>query len=84
MLGIGFFIPVLLLCDHMIFMFIWLAVRMLETADVHSGYDLPLNPLRLLPFYGGELLRCEQGLQLGWRQFAWSFFSCTLNCILSG
>ena len=60
MLGIGFFIPVLLLCDHMIFMFIWLAVRMLETADVHSGYDLPLNPLRLLPFYGGELLRCEQ------------------------
>jgi len=32
-------------------------VRMWETADVHSGYDIPLmdwfNVLRILPFYGG-------------------------------
>jgi len=31
---------------------------MWETADVHSGYDIPiltyLNPLHLLPFYGGS------------------------------
>lgn len=37
MLGVGFFIPVVLLCDHMIFLFVWLGIRMIETADVHCG-----------------------------------------------
>ena len=27
--------------------------RLLETIDVHSGYDIPLNPLNLVPFYTG-------------------------------
>lgn len=57
LLGVGFFIPLLLFFDHLFFFWLWLLVRMWETADVHSGYDIPLldhiNPLRLLPFYGG-------------------------------
>ena len=28
--------------------------RLLETIDVHSGYQFPLNPLHLLPGYAGE------------------------------
>src|SRR5687768_2627672 len=55
-LGIGFFVPLPFLCDHMFFMFVWLLARMIETADVHSGYDIPFNPLRLIPFYGGTIL----------------------------
>lgn len=57
LLGIGFFIPLLLFFDHLYFFWIWMLVRMWETADVHSGYDIPLldslNLLHLLPFYGG-------------------------------
>ena len=57
LLGIGFFIPLLLFFDHLFFFWVWMLVRMWETADVHSGYDIPLldriNPLRALPFYGG-------------------------------
>jgi len=39
--------------NHLAFLWGWMAVRLLETIDVHSGYDIPLNPLHLLPFYGG-------------------------------
>jgi len=52
-LGMGFFLAVHALCDHVIWLFLWLLVRMLETMDVHSGYDFPFNPLHLIPFYGG-------------------------------
>ena len=56
-LGVGFFLPMLLFFTHIAYFWLWLAVRMWETADVHSGYDVPLidalNPLRLLPCYGG-------------------------------
>jgi len=52
-LGIGFFIPMLLLCDHLLFMFIWFLVRMVQTHEAHCGYELPFNPLYLIPFYGG-------------------------------
>jgi len=56
-LSIGFFLPLVLFFDHIIFFWTWLFLRMAETADVHSGYDIPfitlINPLHLLPFYGG-------------------------------
>lgn len=36
-------------------MWLWMFVRVLETVDVHSGYDFPyLNPLHLIPGYVGE------------------------------
>lgn len=56
-LGCGFFIPMMFFFDHLFFFWVWLYVRMAETAEVHCGYDIPLlsylNPLHLLPFYGG-------------------------------
>lgn len=53
-LGTGFFIGIVLLCDHVILLWAWVTIRLLETIDVHSGYDIPLNPLNLIPFYAGS------------------------------
>ena len=51
-LGGGFFIGLILFTDHLIFMWIWMALRVLEAVDAHSGYN-HWQPLHLLPFYGG-------------------------------
>ena len=46
---------IMLLCDHLALIWLWMAVRLLETIEVHSGYDFPyLNPLHLLPGYAGS------------------------------
>ena len=29
-------------------------IRLIETIDAHSGYDIPLNLLNLIPFYAGS------------------------------
>lgn len=52
-LGIGFFIGLLGLCNHIVTMWAWLLWRLVETIDVHSGYSIPWNPLNLIPGYGG-------------------------------
>ena len=47
-------IGIVLLCDHLALIWLWMAVRLLETIEVHSGYDFPyINPLNLLPGYAG-------------------------------
>ena len=39
----------------MFFLWAWVTIRLLETIDVHSGYDIPyVNVLHLLPFYAGN------------------------------
>lgn len=60
LLGIGFFLPVLFLTNHLLFLWTWLAVRELQTYEVHCGYDFPWSPTKvhlhnpqLIPFYGG-------------------------------
>lgn len=61
LLGIGFFLPVLFLTNHLLFLWTWLAVREIQTYEVHSGYDFPWSPTKvalsltrkLIPFYGG-------------------------------
>ena len=54
-LGAGFFIGLTLCANHMFFLWAWVTIRLLETIDVHTGYDLPwINPLNLLPFYAGQ------------------------------
>ena len=62
-LGVGFFIPTVLLTTHLAVAWFWLLVRMSETIDVHSGYDCwwvnALNPLHYLPFYGGAKMHDE-------------------------
>ncbi|KAJ3148757.1 C-4 sterol methyl oxidase [Geranomyces variabilis] len=57
-LGQGFFIgPVVLLaCGvdvHVITIAAWIALRLLETVDVHAGYDFPWSFHKIIPFYGG-------------------------------
>jgi len=53
-LGMGFFIGILLTTNHVILLWSWVTFRLLETIDVHSGYDVPyLNPLHLIPGYAG-------------------------------
>jgi methylsterol monooxygenase len=52
-LGFGFFIPIGLLSDHALFIFLWFLVRQVQTHEAHLGYRLPFNPLYLIPFYGG-------------------------------
>lgn len=54
-LGMGFFVGAVLLCDHLMLIWVWMMVRLLETIEVHSGYDFPyLNPLHLIPGYAGK------------------------------
>jgi methylsterol monooxygenase len=53
-LGVGFFIPLPFVCNHLFVFWCWLAVRMVQTIDAHQGFYFPwFNPLYLLPFYGG-------------------------------
>jgi len=54
-LGIGFFLGFGLLRNSMHFslMWAWVFARLLETIDVHSGYDIPFHPFHLFPFYAG-------------------------------
>lgn len=54
-LGLGFMFGIMLLCNHLALIWLWMAVRLLETIEVHSGYDFPyINPLNLLPGYAGK------------------------------
>lgn len=52
-LGTGFFIGIVVFCNHVVLLWAWVICRLMETIDVHSGYDVPLNPLHLVPFYAG-------------------------------
>ncbi|KAL2919025.1 C-4 sterol methyl oxidase [Polyrhizophydium stewartii] len=57
-LGLGFFLGpliwVLVLRDlHIISVAIWLAVRLIQVVDAHSGYDFPWALRHILPFWAG-------------------------------
>eukprot|EP00128_Syssomonas_multiformis_P008607 Colp12_sorted_trinity150504_noHs@21905 len=54
-LGTGFFIGILLFCNHVALLWAWVAIRLIETCDVHSGYHFWWNPLNYIPFYGGAM-----------------------------
>ena len=49
-LGVGFVTPLPFVCSHLFVFWCWLATRVVQTTDAHSGYDFPwFNPLYLLP-----------------------------------
>ncbi|KAM6440924.1 methylsterol monooxygenase 1-like [Liasis olivaceus] len=48
-----FFLGIMVFCNHVILLWAFLICRLVLTIDAHSGYDIPLNPLHLLPFYTG-------------------------------
>lgn len=59
-LGMGFFIGILTFCTHVVLLWAWVTVRLLETIDVHSGYNVPyINPFHLVPFYAGKPQLCS-------------------------
>jgi sterol desaturase/sphingolipid hydroxylase (fatty acid hydroxylase superfamily) len=45
--------PPILLRVHALTLYCWLAVRLFQTIEVHSGYDFPWSPNNWLPFWGG-------------------------------
>lgn len=38
---------------HLLTLWIWMSVRVLETVEAHSGFDFPWSPSHFIPFYGG-------------------------------
>ncbi|KAI8918888.1 hypothetical protein BC831DRAFT_481892 [Entophlyctis helioformis] len=57
-LGLGFFVgPIMWVYAfndlHVVTMAVWLAVRLLQVVDAHSGYDFPWSLRRILPFWAG-------------------------------
>ena len=56
-LGLGFFWGSIFLTNHLVTLWAWGLVRLLETIEVHSGYYLPyLNLFHLVPGYAGKYL----------------------------
>jgi sterol desaturase/sphingolipid hydroxylase (fatty acid hydroxylase superfamily) len=50
-------IPTLVGCmimgSHVVVLWAWLTLRLMETIDAHSGYSFSFSPFHLLPFQGG-------------------------------
>ncbi|CAD7682548.1 unnamed protein product [Nyctereutes procyonoides] len=55
-LGTGFFIGIMLLCDHVILLWAWVTIRLIETIDVHSRRQTAAPPRdpNLISFYAGS------------------------------
>ena len=45
----------IILGAHLYVLWIWIIIRQFEAADGHCGYDLPYNPVKLIPFYHGAV-----------------------------
>jgi 4-alpha-methyl-delta7-sterol-4alpha-methyl oxidase len=52
-LGFCTFSGPLLLRPHYFTFFCWIVYRQMDAVLTHSGYDLPYDPLNIIPFYGG-------------------------------
>uniref|UniRef100_A0ACD5U7L2 Uncharacterized protein n=1 Tax=Avena sativa TaxID=4498 RepID=A0ACD5U7L2_AVESA len=44
--------PAIVPC-HITTMWLWFVLRHVEAIEIHSGFDIPFNPTKLIPFYGG-------------------------------
>ncbi|RHY12692.1 hypothetical protein DYB25_003363 [Aphanomyces astaci] len=54
-LGIGTFLGPFLLTRHLLTLWVWMCVRVIQSVDSHCGYELPWSPTRFLPFWGGAV-----------------------------
>jgi methylsterol monooxygenase len=52
-LGLGTSLGPFLFGSHLLTLWIWLVVRVIQTVDAHSGYNFPWSFNRFIPFYGG-------------------------------
>jgi len=39
---------------HLLTLWLWVVLRVLETVEAHSGYHFPWSPSNFLPLYGGS------------------------------
>lgn len=68
---------------HLITLWLWMVVRVLETVEAHCGYHFPWSPSNFLPLYGGwvyyalnEIWLFICNIMLSWWQmslFLWKF-----------
>merc|ERR1711991_1198512 len=54
-LGFGTMLGPILFASHLSEVWIWLCVRLLQTVEVHSGYDFPWSLNNIIPFWGGAI-----------------------------
>lgn len=54
-LGVGTILGPALFARHLLELWVWLVVRLLETVEDHSGYELPWNPTNYIPFWAGAV-----------------------------
>eukprot|EP01112_Ceratiomyxa_fruticulosa_P012448 TRINITY_DN3447_c0_g1_i2.p1 TRINITY_DN3447_c0_g1~~TRINITY_DN3447_c0_g1_i2.p1 ORF type:complete len:269 (+),score=41.71 TRINITY_DN3447_c0_g1_i2:797-1603(+) len=52
-LGLGTVIGPALTIRHLFTLYIWLGLRLYQTIEAHSGYDIPWLFTRYIPFWGG-------------------------------
>lgn len=52
-LGIGTILGPLMFADHLLTLWFWLFFRVLQTVEVHSGYDFPWSLNNWVPYWGG-------------------------------
>ncbi|KAH0886423.1 hypothetical protein HID58_062519 [Brassica napus] len=52
-LGFATFIGPALTGPHLITLWLWLVLRVIETVEAHCGYHFPWSPSNFLPLYGG-------------------------------
>lgn len=59
---------------HLLTLWLWVVLRVLETVEAHSGYHFPWSPSNFLPLYGGLVMLCLK--------LAWAFFLCTYHALI--
>lgn len=52
-LGFATFIGPALTGPHLITLWLWVVLRVIETVEAHCGYHFPWSPSNFLPLYGG-------------------------------
>eukprot|EP01133_Synstelium_polycarpum_P007991 gene7991-9386_t len=52
-LGVGTIIGPIIFSRDLFTLWVWLAVRLYQTVECHSGYNFPWNPTNWIPFWGG-------------------------------
>ncbi|WOL09676.1 methylsterol monooxygenase 1-1 isoform X1 [Canna indica] len=52
-LGLPAFLGPAIAPGHIVTFWLWFVLRHIEAVELHCGYDFPLTPTKLIPFYGG-------------------------------
>jgi sterol desaturase/sphingolipid hydroxylase (fatty acid hydroxylase superfamily) len=52
-LGFGSMLGPILCATHLLEVWVWLCFRLVQTVEVHCGYDFPWAPNHWVPFWGG-------------------------------